>query len=59
MVQLVILAHELSPLEEGKPDQYTGFPIGVKNKGWGDGGSSKCDGGGGGGGVTKKGKINF
>ena len=27
MVQLVILAHELSPLE-GKPDQYTGFPIG-------------------------------
>ena len=55
MVQLVILAHELSPLEEGKPDQYTGFPIGVKNKGWGDGGSSKCDGGGG---VPRKGKIS-
>ena len=32
MVQLVILAHELSPLE-GKIDQYTGFPTGVKNMG--------------------------
>ena len=28
MVQLVILAHEVSPLK-GKPDQYTGFPTGV------------------------------
>ena len=34
MVQLVILAHELSPLE-GKIDQYTGFPTGVKNM-WGE-----------------------
>ena len=40
MVQLAILAHELSPLE-GKPDQYRGFPTGVTNMG--RGGSSKFD----------------
>ena len=35
MVQLVILAHEVSPLK-GKPDQYTGFPTGVNMVGGGE-----------------------
>ena len=59
MVQLVILAHEVSPLK-GKPDQYTGFPTGVNMVGGGGGG-----GGGGlsqymgacGGGFPEKGKY--
>ena len=62
MVQLVILAHELSPLE-GKPDQYTGFPTGVKNKRLGGalqnviGGLQSIHGGGGVGGFQEKGKY--
>ena len=63
MVQLVILAHEVSPLK-GKPDQYTGFPTGVNMVG-GGGGSSKFNGEGGlsqymgacGGGFPEKGKY--
>ena len=35
MVQLVILARELSPLK-GEPDQFTGFPTGGKNMGMGE-----------------------
>ena len=62
MVQLVILAHEVSPLK-GKPDQYTGFPTGVNMVG--GGGSSKFNGEGGlrqymgacGGGFPEKGKY--
>ena len=62
MVQLVILAHEVSPLK-GKPDQYTGFPTGVNMVG--GGGSSKFNGEGGwspymgacGGGFPEQGKY--
>ena len=71
MVQLVILAHEVSTLK-GKPDQYTGFPTGVnmvgggwKGGGGGGGGPSKFKGEGGlsqymgacGGGFPEKGKY--
>ena len=54
MVQLVILAHEVSPLK-GKPDQYTGFPTGVNMVG-GEGGLSQYMGACGGG-FPEKGKY--
>ena len=62
MVQLVILARELSPLE-GEPDQFTGFPTGGKNMGMGEpfkiGWGGQYMGGMGGKGVLqRKGKIN-
>ena len=59
MVQLVILARELSPLK-GEPDQFTGFPTGGKNMGMGEpfkigwGGGDNTWGHGGGGGASKK-----
>ena len=63
MVQLVILARELSPLK-GEPDQFTGFPTGGKNMGMGEpfkigwGGGQYLGGMGGTGGLQRKGKIN-